>query len=141
MQTFPASFSSKYKQPLGNLLSTEIMVRLSTSVSLSSLSSPSSINPSIPSSTNNVKPVSNASHSWGITQPSNYKNHERTLRFLDYFVKRDMFYKIKFISNPNQVAFSECPQSICQVVCMHFNVPGDEQQNFWQTYSKVVKKN
>lgn len=140
IQTFPASFISKYKRPSEVLSNTLVEVNPSTSVSLSSLSSPQVAlqNTTVPPIS--YQPNPDASQMWLAAQPSSFFIHERMMRLLDEFVKRDLFHKLSFTSSPQQIAFTSDPNSICQIVGNHFNVPVSARDDFWKIYAKHVEK-
>lgn len=140
IQTFPASFGSKYKQPAAVLSNTEVELKPSASLSLSTLSSPSNIAkipvvvPAL------LQPYQAVNDMWSATQPSPLFNHERMLLMLDKHVKSEMFHLISFISSPKEMAFTSDENSICQYLCNFFNVPHPERDHFWMIYAKHVEK-
>ena len=117
-----------------------IEVRPSTIYSLSSLSTPQTLVQNQLEIPTNLKLVTDVSQSWSAMQPTTYFDHEKMLRALDHFIKNEIFHKIVFILSPSFIAFSRESQSLCQVVCLHLNIPSHEQESFWMINARYVEK-
>ena len=67
-------------------------------------------------------------------------NKDPTDSMIEQYVKGDLFHKLKFISSPEMMMYSQNLKLLCHHFCTWFNVQGTNQGIFWCTYSKVIFK-
>jgi len=91
-------------------------------------------------STFSVTPYVFYNTAWPSVQDQALLNKDATESMIEQYVKGELFHKLKFISSPEMMMYSQNPRSLCHLFCTKFNVQGTNQGIFWSTYSKVIIK-
>ena len=81
-----------------------------------------------------------AAQKWNDAQMAVEKDEDRMQREIDNFVKKVLFKKFKFVTNPTEMHFSESKKSLCQFSCKQLNIPVHHQQRFWKNWSRRIKQ-
>ena len=59
---------------------------------------------------------------------------------IDIFVKKTLFKKYKFITNPADMQYSEKKKSLCQYTCAQLSIPPENRRYFWEYWSRSVEQ-
>ena len=88
----------------------------------------------------NVPTVMQCNKLWMQIQTDVRKEQKQNRKKIDIYVKDELFRELKFIPSGNMMLFSAKTRSISQLVCSALNIPADQQQVYWDTYYRYVKK-
>ena len=77
---------------------------------------------------------------WNDNQMTLKKDNGRMVREIDLFVKGVLFKNYKFITNQNEMEFSEKKKSLCQYTCTQLFIPEDNRRYWWDHWSRQIEK-
>lgn len=77
---------------------------------------------------------------WNDTQVAYEQDNDRMEREIDMFVKKVLFKKLKFITNPSEMQFSQNKKSLCQFSCTHLNIAEENRRLFWTHWNRRIEQ-
>jgi hypothetical protein len=77
---------------------------------------------------------------WNDAQLAIEKDNDRISREINNFVKKVLFKKFKFVTNPTEMHFSESKKSLCQFSCNELNILTSNRPRFWKNWSRRIEQ-